>query len=534
MFYKKTFNNNITIGTALILIILIIPSIQAEINPLGWSKKINLTEKSEPFVVYEKPSIASDGDNVYVFWQNEYNSEEQGDRIDIFYKKSNDRGNTWSEIQRLTDNAFHSVDCSVAVNNSNIHVVWNDYRDSTCIYCYNGEIYYKVSHDNGSNWSEDIRLTYNNNRSYEPNIAIHRNNIHVAWKDYRNGAAEIYYKKSNDSGYNWSEDIRLTNDTTPSYSPAIAVYNNNVHVVWEDIGRKHEIYYKKSIDNGKTWTDYILLSHGKDDSKLASIAADNKNIHVVWQDYRDDNYEIYYKRSIDNGKTWEKEKRLTFSKNDSYNPKIDVFKDNIHVIWREKINENQVICYKRSNDNGETWENEIELTDKNNNSHAPSLSVNKEKIHLTWQDYMDTTKILYMKKINYPPTVNSLDFSNISSDNINNKIISVYGEDKEDNKSDLLCIVQYKIDSNEWIEINTTFKDDHWKATFSQTEITYKNTLNLRAKLTDTVGESSNWYEQQINIKENNNKNTPGFEITTILMIIVLFIYITYKKNKQY
>jgi chitodextrinase len=59
----------------------------------------------------------------------------------------------------------------------------------------NSEIYYKESIDNGNIWGYDKRLTYNDSGSFSPAIAVNENNIHVVWSDSRDGKAEIYYKK---------------------------------------------------------------------------------------------------------------------------------------------------------------------------------------------------------------------------------------------------------------------------------------------------------------------------------------------------
>jgi hypothetical protein len=81
---------------------------------------------------------------------------------------------------------------SVAVDKSNVHVVWHDDRDSNLG---KPEIYYKLSTDNGNNWGADERLTNNPHESWSSSVAVSGNNIHVLWCDWRAGNAEVYYKR---------------------------------------------------------------------------------------------------------------------------------------------------------------------------------------------------------------------------------------------------------------------------------------------------------------------------------------------------
>src|SRR5262245_115166 len=115
-------------------------------------------------------------------------------------------------------------------------------------------------------WQPDVRLTndvafssttLNNGRS----IAAAGNTLHVTWFDERDGNREIYYKRSIDAGLNWSADTRLTNNPAISMFPAIAASSSVVHVVWEEYRDGNaEIYYKRSTDAGATWEPDVRLT----------------------------------------------------------------------------------------------------------------------------------------------------------------------------------------------------------------------------------------------------------------------------------
>ena len=58
----------------------------------------------------------------------------------------------------------------------------------------------------------------------------------------------------------WSPIIRLSTEKSDNLIfPDIAVYQNNIHVVWQDDISGDNIYYKKSVDNGNNWDGEISL-----------------------------------------------------------------------------------------------------------------------------------------------------------------------------------------------------------------------------------------------------------------------------------
>jgi hypothetical protein len=128
----------------------------------------------------------------------------------------------------------------VAASGSNVHVVWQDSLDG------NDEIYAKRSTDGGASWGTDTRLTNNSALSWYPSVAASWSNVHVVWRDNRDGNAEIYAKRSPDGGLSWGPDTRLTNNNAGSALPSVAASGSRVHVVWLDTRDGNlEIYAKR-------------------------------------------------------------------------------------------------------------------------------------------------------------------------------------------------------------------------------------------------------------------------------------------------
>ncbi|MDQ5871184.1 MAG: exo-alpha-sialidase, partial [Acidobacteriota bacterium] len=109
-------------------------------------------------------------------------------------------------------------------------------------------------------WEPDRRLTRNDAASqtsinFARSIAAdERGRVHVAWADERDGNREIYYQRSIDGGVSWGAPARLTVAPGSSYNPSIAAQGDRVHVAWWDTrSGAHQIYHKRSLDGGATW-----------------------------------------------------------------------------------------------------------------------------------------------------------------------------------------------------------------------------------------------------------------------------------------
>jgi len=75
-------------------------------------------------------------------------------------------------------------------------------------------------------------------------------------------------------------------------------------------------------------------------------------VHVVWRDSRDGNYEIYYKRSTDEGLTWSQDIRLTSDPAWSYRPSLDIADQMVHVVWIDQRDHSLYEVYYKRNPTG--------------------------------------------------------------------------------------------------------------------------------------------------------------------------------------
>lgn len=355
-----------------------------------WQTDVRLTDDSgDSYTSYSSSRcIVSNGNTLHVAWYDSRDGNEE-----IYYKRSTDGGATWGSNTRITNDPAASEFPSLSLNGSVVHLFWGDTRNGE------DEIYYKRSADAGVTWTDDIRLTNDIYYGSYPSSAVSGDVVHVAWEDARDGNIEIYYKRSDDGGLTWGDDVRLTNDDADSENPSVAISGDYVHVVWND--KRHgetETYYKRSTDGGVTWESDVRLTNDPAHSNLASVGAQGADVHVVWYDERDGNREIYYKHSSDNGATWSADVRITNNAGDSNNPSVTASGSLVHLLWHNEIDDNYEIFYRRSTDGGTTWESETQLTDAAGKSARPSLTLSGESIHIVWYDERDGNSEIYYKQ----------------------------------------------------------------------------------------------------------------------------------------
>ncbi|MCK4444150.1 MAG: hypothetical protein KAW09_06375, partial [Thermoplasmata archaeon] len=133
--------------------------------------------------------------------------------------------------------------------------------------------------------------------------------IHLTWPDSRddNSTLEIYYKKGGADGKNWSDDMRLTyNETYKSTSVSMTLWNDVVHLSWVDtrdqwwdapywwFPRTGEIYYKRFPTFPSVQSPEGIYA------KLEGPA--HEDVNISWNRSPDDQgnpnpvlqYEVYY------------------------------------------------------------------------------------------------------------------------------------------------------------------------------------------------------------------------------------------------
>jgi hypothetical protein len=361
----------------------------AVVSQAQWQQDVRLTnDPANSVTSYNNArNVAASANVVHIVW-----NDIRDGNMEIYYKRSTDAGVSWGVDTRLTNNSSVSRNPSVTVSGAVVHVLWEDNRDG------NFEIYYKCSTDGGVNWGTDTRLTSNSANSWNPSVSVNGSAVHILWEDNRDGNYEIYYKQSTDGGVNWGIDTRITSSNGVSEFPSVSVSGLLVHVAWFDMrDGNDEIYYKRSTDGGVSWGADIRLTNNSAISMYPCISVSGSVVLIAWHDKRDGNFEIYYKRSTDDGLSWGLDTQLTDNSALSVLPSVTMSGSNAHMVWRDQRDGNDEIYYNRSTDGGVSWGADIRLTNSNSVLNCPSIAVSDSAVHVVWHDNRDGNNEIYYK-----------------------------------------------------------------------------------------------------------------------------------------
>ncbi len=258
-----------------------------------------------------------------------------------------------------------------------------------------------------SQWQPDVRLTYdtgiclvslNNARG----IAANGNYVHAVWCDERNGNREIYYKRSTDFGTNWGPDVRFTFNSEVSYRPSVSLNGSFVHVVWcDNRDGNFEIYYKRSTDNGTTWSPDIRITNTPNTSWAPSMAVNGSVMHIVWEEVIASNEEIYYKQSTDDGIGWSDNVCLSNDETSSFYPSVAVSGAGVHAVWYGYNSGYRSVFYKHSSNGGINWGPNTILTNVSAQSYNPAVAAKNQIVHVVWHDTRyGNEEVFYLRSSN--------------------------------------------------------------------------------------------------------------------------------------
>jgi hypothetical protein len=280
-------------------------------------------------------------------------------------------------------------------NNDNIHIVWQDDRDG------NDEVYYTKLDNEGTTLVDDTRLTDNGAESSWPKIDMDgSNNIHIVWRDLRNGSPELYYTKLDASGNDLVDDMRLTFGSNNSSGNYLGVDGSgNIHVVWVDFRDANaEIYYQKLDNNGGSLLGATRLTTAGGDSWWPMLDFDGTgNIHIIWYDSRTGEAEVFYKKLDSGGATLVDDTQVTSTGTGPGAPHLGVDDSgNIHIIWHGL---DDGIHYTKLDNLGNTQIADISVPASRASTAGYWSEVDGNDVHVVWSDDRGSSDEVYYIKL---------------------------------------------------------------------------------------------------------------------------------------
>ena len=237
--------------------------------------------------------------------------------------------------------------------------------------------------------------TNEGSHSLSPSVLKDGNDRYVVWAD--NGDLEdkdAYYSILFNSGgsSSWDSDpVRLTpQDSLYTYDDALIVGDSDFLLVgWLYSGTLQSTY---STDGGNTWStvedfDYDYYIYYYD-----FVLSDSGDFHLVWSSYTSDgsesDYRVFYSKSQDNGETWSSETEVSDSSitNTNMYPKLDVDGEDIFVTWVGATSSSAVPLFALSDDSGSTFGTPNQMSSSGNAGYVDVSSDASNNVVVSWTE----------------------------------------------------------------------------------------------------------------------------------------------------
>jgi len=296
------------------------------------------------------PSIAVDGQNVYVVWRDTKGAVCYPTTCfnDIFFSESTNGGASFSTPINVSHDLASSLFPVIASSGSNIYVAW----ENSTLYS-NPQVYFSRSTNGGSTFS-GAAIDLSNDAGYTQNIAVASSgsDVYVVWQDNTPGNYQIFYRLSTDYGANFNPTVNLSN--SPAGAPTLSLTSTSIYVAWTY--GPGGVKVRRSTDGGNSFGGIYTIA-AQAGSRV--LFASDSNVYAVWpqQVPRDRNIpphtDVFFSQSTDGGKTFSTAINLSKGVVNSYRPRISVSgSGNIYVAWLEATSYTYYSLFATSSSNG--------------------------------------------------------------------------------------------------------------------------------------------------------------------------------------
>ncbi len=388
------------LGAVVLVSLLSVPGLSAS-SPFG--PNVRVDDDPGHGVQEFVAAVADPSGNVYAVWQDPRN----GDR-DIYFSVSTDGGRTFGSSKRLGGNLAVGTSQekpAIALGcRGELVVVWQDDRLTYMDY----DIFGTVSYDRGVTFGPVVRIDDGEKGTIQrtPSVAVDCTGaVYVAWQDSRDGNKYIRVARGSVNPFSFGPSVRVDDDLAGSAEQAmpnvVVGPLGTVYVAYHD-NRTGDanVYLVKSEDGGKSFGPSVRIDDTGASTSiqgLVSLAVDSlETLYAVWQDSRGGDYDIYFAKSTDGGRTFSPNVRVDDGPRGTaqLSPRIAVGSaGTLYVVWHDERNLDTDIYFTYSADGGKTFPPSVRIDDATDSSSDPNpqyypwvVESNTGLVTALWQD----------------------------------------------------------------------------------------------------------------------------------------------------
>jgi hypothetical protein len=369
--------------------------------------------------------LSSSDDNIYVTWE-----DKQTDKWKLLFSKSDDKGTQFGPITNLSNSTGNVHLHDLSASGKNVFVLWaaNENISSS-----NKEIFFRKSQDGGDSFGDVINLSKDIDDSLDPHMVINQNGtiIYIVWikcdTKHDDPDCHVAFTRSLDQGNTFTDSKIIDAENFLlqglNSSSGNAIFNSNsnvfppylsenstlheeiiainpiiftslegkqVYVLWEQstFGKgDSEIFLKSSNDYGNSFDSSINISNSSGTSRLAHGNILGEDLYVTWADTLNQSgtFDIMLTKI---GAKNQLGKVLNLSNNsgNSVSPYLWISdNDLIYVIWSDSTNDSSVLL-STIDPSGPTFTREVLKSGQTEVFTNPRIIETEDKLWISWTE----------------------------------------------------------------------------------------------------------------------------------------------------
>ncbi|MBU4449632.1 MAG: exo-alpha-sialidase, partial [Proteobacteria bacterium] len=321
------------------------------------------------------PRIKKWGNNIYVL---------NGDNNrNLMFYKSTDNGTTFaSTILATPVSNSYEYEFSMDTNGC-LYAIWESANDS--------QMYIRRSLDGGITWSSAASVANGFGWMDNPSGYFSNGTLFLLFRGWKNSKIELYLTRSTDYGNTFSTPVQVTDNTIQENTGKIAVFGNNVYVVYFDWDSANT-YLVTSLNGGSSFGSPIQVNRTSGKSGPgSSVGVDLAgNIFVVYSDTTSDGEgDLYVAKSANGGSSFTYALAADSTYRQQEYPRIFIdANDYVNLLWNDNRDNTSYgsVYYTRSVDGGASYEANVNIRSSGGISNG-SLYVDSGIVNIVVTDY---------------------------------------------------------------------------------------------------------------------------------------------------
>jgi hypothetical protein len=328
--------------------------------------------------------LSSNEENVYITWE-----DKQPDRWKLLFTNSENNGKTFANVTNLSNTTGNVHLHDLTSVGKNVFVLWAANENISSI---NKDIFFRKSQDGGDSFNDTLNLSNDIDDSLDPHMAINQNGsiLYMTWTKcdtkHDDPICSIAFTSSLDRGNTFSTAKIVSKKILPLEGyEGYSLFNGKV------VNASSNTIFPRVLENV---TDQEKINSI---NPTVFTTLDGKRVYVLWEQtiFGKGDSEIFLTVSNDYGKSFNSTINISNTSGISRLAHGQLMGDDIYVTWSDTLNNSRSFdIMLRKIDAKNLAGSVINLSNNSGNSISPYLLVSNNKIYVTWIDDTNDSSVL--------------------------------------------------------------------------------------------------------------------------------------------